>query len=102
MFSLTASRSTEEPNGFGNYILRSDVVLSWVQARGGAGLRDLLAGLAGGVTVMTALMLSMLGSYPTVSEVISALGIIAISILAIGAGLLVGEQNTFPGQAAVP
>ena len=44
-----------------------------------------VAGLAGGVTVMTALMLSMLGSYPTVSEVISALGIIAVSILVVGA-----------------
>jgi len=43
-----------------------------------------VAGLAGGVSVLTALMLSMLGSYPTVSEVISALGIIAVSILLIG------------------
>ncbi len=42
-------------------------------------------GLAGGVAVLTALTLSMLGSYPTVSEVISALGIVAVSILAIGA-----------------
>jgi membrane-bound serine protease (ClpP class) len=44
-----------------------------------------VAGLAGGVTVMTALMLSMLGSYPTVSEVINTLGIIAVSILVVGA-----------------
>jgi len=43
-----------------------------------------VAGLAGGVTVLTALMLSMLGSYPTVAEVISALGIIAVSILVVG------------------
>jgi membrane-bound serine protease (ClpP class) len=43
-----------------------------------------LAGLAGGVAVLTALTLSMLGSYPTVTEVISALGILAVSILAIG------------------
>jgi len=43
-----------------------------------------VAGLAGGVTVLTALMLSMLGSYPTVSEVISVLGIIAVSILVVG------------------
>ena len=44
-----------------------------------------VAGLAGGVSVLTALMLSMLGSYPTVAEVISALGIIAVSILVVGA-----------------
>jgi membrane-bound serine protease (ClpP class) len=43
-----------------------------------------VAGLAGGVAVLTALTLSMLGSYPTVAEVISALGIIAVSILVIG------------------
>jgi membrane-bound serine protease (ClpP class) len=43
-----------------------------------------VAGLAGGVSVLTALMLSMLGSYPTVSELISALGIIAVSILVVG------------------
>jgi len=43
-----------------------------------------VAGLAGGVAVLTALTLSMLGSYPTVSEVISALGIIAVSLLVIG------------------
>lgn len=43
-----------------------------------------LAGLAGGVAILTALTLSMLGSYPTVTEVISALGIIAVSIIAIG------------------
>jgi membrane-bound serine protease (ClpP class) len=43
-----------------------------------------VAGLAGGVSVLTALMLSMLGSYPTVAEVISALGIIAVSILVVG------------------
>jgi membrane-bound serine protease (ClpP class) len=43
-----------------------------------------VAGLAGGVSVLTALTLSMLGSYPTVAEVISALGIIAVSILVIG------------------
>ncbi|MBT8477651.1 MAG: ATP-dependent Clp protease proteolytic subunit, partial [Gemmatimonadetes bacterium] len=43
-----------------------------------------VAGLAGGVAVLTALMLSMLGSYPTVAEVISALGIIAVSILVVG------------------
>ena len=43
-----------------------------------------VAGLAGGVTVLTALMLSMLGSYPTVTDVISALGIIAVSILVVG------------------
>jgi membrane-bound serine protease (ClpP class) len=43
-----------------------------------------VAGLAGGVPVMTALMLSMLGSYPTVADVISALGIIAVSILVVG------------------
>ncbi len=43
-----------------------------------------VAGLAGGVAILTALTLSMLGSYPTVTEVISALGIIAVSILVIG------------------
>jgi membrane-bound serine protease (ClpP class) len=43
-----------------------------------------VAGMAGGVVVLTALTLSMLGSYPTVAEVISALGIIAVSILVIG------------------
>lgn len=43
-----------------------------------------VAGLAGGVTVLTALTLSMLGSYPTVAEVISALGIIAVSLLVLG------------------
>ena len=43
-----------------------------------------VAGLAGGVAVLTALTLSMLGSYPTVTEVISALGIIAVSVLALG------------------
>ena len=43
-----------------------------------------VAGLAGGVSVLTALTLSMLGRYPTVPDVISALGIIAVSILVIG------------------
>jgi len=43
-----------------------------------------VAGLAGGVAVLTAFTLSMLGSYPTVTEVISALGIIAVSVLALG------------------
>jgi membrane-bound serine protease (ClpP class) len=43
-----------------------------------------VAGLAGGAAVVAALTLSMLGSYPTVTEVIGALGIIAVSILALG------------------
>lgn len=43
-----------------------------------------VAGLAGGVAVLTALVLSMLGSYPTVTEVIGALGIVAVSILVLG------------------
>ncbi len=43
-----------------------------------------VAGLLGGVALVTSVTLSMLGSFPTVSEVISALGLIAVSILVIG------------------
>ena len=43
-----------------------------------------VAGLLGGVALDTSVTLSMLGSFPTVSEVISALGLVAVSILVIG------------------
>jgi membrane-bound serine protease (ClpP class) len=42
------------------------------------------AGLLGGVAVLASITLSMLGSFPTMSEVISAFGLIAISILVVG------------------
>jgi membrane-bound serine protease (ClpP class) len=43
-----------------------------------------VVGLLGGVALLTSVTLSMLGSFPTVGDVISALGLIAVSLLVIG------------------
>jgi len=42
------------------------------------------AGVLGSLAILASVTLSMLGSYPTMSEVISALGILAVSLLALG------------------
>lgn len=42
------------------------------------------AGALGSLAILASVTLSMLGSYPTMSEVISALGILAVSLLALG------------------
>jgi membrane-bound serine protease (ClpP class) len=57
-----------------------------------AGLEEILllgagvgaAGILGSLAIFASVTLSMLGSYPTMSEVISALGILAVSLLALG------------------
>ncbi|MDT8435560.1 MAG: NfeD family protein [Gemmatimonadota bacterium] len=41
-------------------------------------------GLLGGLAILGSITLSMLGSYPSVNDVIGALGILAISLLALG------------------
>ncbi|MCL7957580.1 MAG: nodulation protein NfeD [marine benthic group bacterium] len=43
-----------------------------------------VAGVLGSLAILASVTLSMVGSYPTMSEVIGALGIVAISILALG------------------
>ena len=43
-----------------------------------------VAGILGSLAILASVTLSMLGSYPTMSEVISALGILAVSLLALG------------------
>jgi membrane-bound serine protease (ClpP class) len=43
-----------------------------------------VAGIFGGLAILASVTLSMLGSYPTMSEVISVLGIVAVSLLALG------------------
>ncbi|MCL7966346.1 MAG: nodulation protein NfeD [marine benthic group bacterium] len=43
-----------------------------------------VAGMLGSLAILASVTLSMVGSYPTMSEVIGALGIVAISILALG------------------
>lgn len=42
------------------------------------------AGVLGSLAILASVTFSMLGSYPTMSEVIGALGIVAISLLALG------------------
>lgn len=43
-----------------------------------------LAGFFGGLAILASVTLSMLGSFPTVNDVISVLGIVALSLLAVG------------------
>jgi membrane-bound serine protease (ClpP class) len=43
-----------------------------------------VAGVLGSLAILASVTLSMVGSYPTMNEVIGALGIVAISILALG------------------
>jgi membrane-bound serine protease (ClpP class) len=43
-----------------------------------------LAGFLGGLAILASVTLSMLGSFPTVNDVISALGILAVSLIAVG------------------
>jgi membrane-bound serine protease (ClpP class) len=43
-----------------------------------------IAGFLGGLAIMASVTLSMLGSFPTVNDVIGALGILAVSLIAVG------------------
>jgi len=42
------------------------------------------AGVLGSLAILASVTLSMLGSYPSMSEILSALGIVAVSLLALG------------------
>lgn len=43
-----------------------------------------IAGVLGGLAILASVTLSMLGSFPTVNDVIGALGILAVSLIAVG------------------